>query len=73
MPLIDELEWVEAQATAHIFDWQLNEVRLVNLQDPETRGLVSAGLLVIVDEDTRKLLPPPRTVAPGTSGCGCGQ
>lgn len=68
---IEEVQWTELQATAHVLDWELNERRQGNLQDPETRALVNAGLLVIVDEETRNLLPPPTTV--NKRGCGCGQ
>jgi hypothetical protein len=55
-----------------VWDWKVNERRLANVQDSETRQLIEAGLLVIVDEETRKPLPPP---APASSkgGCGCGQ
>lgn len=68
----DEPEWIEVQVTAHIYDWQPNERRQVNIKDTETQGLVNAGLLVIVDEETRKSLPAPKTTtSPG--GCGCGK
>lgn len=68
---IEEVEWVEMQANAHVLDWQINERRLANLQDPTVRSLVSAGLLTIVDEETAKLLPPPDTTV-GRKGCNCG-
>lgn len=68
---LEAIEWVEAQATANIWDWQLNERRPVNVKDPEVLQLIAHGLLVVVDEETRGLLPTPVVIK--TSGsCGCG-
>lgn len=61
---------VEMQATAHVMDWEINERRMADYNDPNVASLVGAGLLVIVDEETRAKLPKPATV--GGRGCNCG-
>lgn len=71
MATIDDVSWVQMRATVHVLDWQIGEIRMANLQDPEIRGLVNAGLLVIIDDETAALLPATPTPAPGR-GCGCG-
>lgn len=62
---------VEVQAMAVIFDWQLHERRIVDANDPEWRALINYGLVQVVDEETRKTLPPPPQQT-GKGGCGCG-
>jgi len=68
----DDLTWVDVVATAHVYDWKIGEVRSVNVQDSETRLLIDAGLLLIVHEAMRALMPPPARTPPSGAGCGCG-
>lgn len=70
---IADLQWIEAQSTAQIYDWKVNEIRQVNVQDSETMALIQVGLLRVVDETTRALFPPPAMNQNGSGkGCGCG-
>lgn len=63
-------DWVEAQATTHIWDWGINERRDVNVNDPEIKELIKAQILIVVDETSIHYLPPPAPAK--TGGCGCG-
>lgn len=70
---LDEVEWIDVQSTVHVFDWVPGEQRPANLKDPEIRALIDVGHLVVLDDETRTLLPPPRKVdGVNTTGCGCG-
>jgi hypothetical protein len=71
---LEDIEWVEAQSTVHIFGMVPNEIRMVNLKDPETRALIDAGMLVVLDDETRALLPPPRRIdGVNVDGSCCGK
>lgn len=70
---LDEIEWVEARSTVHIWDWVPNEQRMVNLKDPEIRALTDAGYLIVLDDETRALLPAPRRIdGVNVNGACCG-
>jgi hypothetical protein len=68
----DSPEWLDARATAHVFDWVPGEIRPVNVKDPETSDLLAAGLLVLVNDDMRAQFPQPPSPALKTKGCDCG-
>lgn len=68
-------DWIEARATAHIFDWEVGDVRPVDVDDNEIEALLRTGLLVAVSDENRVRFPPPAPVESSTSssGCGCGK
>lgn len=72
---LDELTWVPAKVKTHIFSMKPDEVHSVNLKDPETRALIAAGHLEVLDEEAAALLPPPTPatmMTPAPGGCNCG-
>jgi len=47
---------------------------MINLKDPETMELVNAGMLIVLDDATRALLPPPRRIdGVNVDGSCCGK
>lgn len=66
------MEWLDARATAHIYDWVPNQIRPVNVKNPETKDLLTAGLLVLVDDEMRAQYPQPPAAPLKTKGCNCG-
>lgn len=68
------VEWVDVRSTVHVWDWVPNEERPANLKDPETRALVDAGMLIVLDDEIRAQLPPPRRIdGVNTDGSCCGR
>lgn len=68
---LEGVTWVDVRVLVHLYDWAIDSIQSLNMQDKESRSLVDAGLVEILDEETAAKLPP-RPAAISTNGCGCG-
>lgn len=68
---LDGVTWVDVRVLVHLYNWAIDSIQTLNMQDKESRQLVDAGLVEILDEETRAKLPP-RPAALSGGGCGCG-